>query len=276
MTEVNVAIANEVKDALSNDRLDIPVLPEVASTIREAMYDKNMNAKKMATVIGQDPGISSQMVKIANSPAFRGVQDIESLEMAISRIGLTNSGNMAQGLAMDLMFKSKNKRLDRILRHTWRQAKEVAGLAGMNAKHFTKLQPGTATLGGLTYNIGVLPILAFAEKNPQWFEQDSVLIGLMESTQSTLGTQILETWGFPDEIVKVPALYRDFSREVTAVDYVDVVQVSYLQSIAGTAHSDAQLDCAEIPAFGRLGLDPNQEDEDLDAEMAAAMSSLVR
>ena len=50
-----------------------------------------------------------------------------------------------------------------------------------------------------------------------------------------------------------------------------------LQSHLGSQHPYTQLDWNNIPAFSKLGLDPNtllQEDEDLSAAMDAAMTML--
>ena len=78
-------------------------------------------------------------------------------------------------------------------------------------------------------------------------------------------------------IAIVPSQYLDFERDSAKVDYVDIVQVATLQSYLGTTHPYTQLDWGRIPAFGKLGLDPNvdmQADEDLSAAMEAAMSML--
>ena len=49
-----------------------------------------------------------------------------------------------------------------------------------------------------------------------------------------------------------------------------------LQSLAGTQHPYTQLDWTQIPSFARLGLNPagDEEEEDLSAEMEAAMALL--
>lgn len=75
----------------------------------------------------------------------------------------------------------------------------------------------------------------------------------------------------------VPSQHLDFSRNSAKVDYVDIVQVATLQSYLGTDHPYTQLDWGTVPAFAKLGLDPNvdvQEDQDLAADMEAAMKML--
>ena len=75
----------------------------------------------------------------------------------------------------------------------------------------------------------------------------------------------------------MPSEHLDFQRNSSSVDYADIVQVAMLQSLAGTQHPYALMDWSTIPSFAKLGLDPagEQEDEDLSAEMEAAMQLLA-
>jgi HD-like signal output (HDOD) protein len=93
-----------------------------------------------------------------------------------------------------------------------------------------------------------------------------------------LGDLILRTWGFPEELAHIPSQHMDFKRQSPKADYADIVTVAMLQSYAGTNSPLAQIDCSQVTAFERLGLDPDiqiAESEDLSADMEAAMSLLL-
>ncbi len=67
--------------------------------------------------------------------------------------------------------------------------------------------------------------------------------------------------------------------EVTNRDYVDVVMVANLQTYMSKPDHPyiTKLNWHDVTAFNRVGLDPNigdNEDEDLNAEMEAAMAML--
>ena len=87
---------------------------------------------------------------------------------------------------------------------------------------------------------------------------------VIDSIHGSLGTMILQSWEFPAELVGVPANYMDFARTTELVDYVDVVTVAVLQNVAGTEHPYTKLDWNEIPAFGKLGVNPDMESTDLE------------
>jgi HD-like signal output (HDOD) protein len=274
MSAVNSKITEEVTSELQSDKLELPVLPEIALAIRESASDEDISARKLAEVISQDPVLSARLIKTANSALFRASNKIEHLPMAISRMGVQYAANLATGLAMQHMFQATTEVIDRRLRESWSHATEIASLASVNAKYFTRLKVDQATLAGLTHNIGVLPILSFAERHDGLLNDAITLERVIESMHPTLGTQILSAWDFPEDTRCVPENYANFEREDGPIDYIDVVQVAYLQSLAGSNHPHANLGYSQLRSFRNLGLDPAEEHEDLADEMAAAMDAL--
>jgi HD-like signal output (HDOD) protein len=104
-----------------------------------------------------------------------------------------------------------------------------------------------------------------------------MLDNLLDELQPLVGDKILQKWAFPAELAAVPKSCVDFLRTPEQVDYADLVMVALLQSYAGTDHHYTEMDYALIPAFERVGVnpDPEHEDEDLSAQMEAAMMMLA-
>ena len=89
--------------------------------------------------------------------------------------------------------------------------------------------------------------------------------------------KILAKWDFPADLRPIPTECVNFTRKVAKADYSDLVMVAMLQSYIGTDHPYSELDWTHISAFERMGIDPTvdpHEDEDLSAEMEAAMALL--
>jgi HD-like signal output (HDOD) protein len=65
----------------------------------------------------------------------------------------------------------------------------------------------------------------------------------------------MDTWNFPDELKLVASEYVNFRYDSgPKADYVDIVQVAFLQSIAGTDHPASRVDTSTVPSFAKLGL----------------------
>ncbi|WNF48182.1 HDOD domain-containing protein [Pseudomonas sp. SG20056] len=277
MSKLAEKVQKELTQAIDNDELVLPTLPEVALKVREAAEDPDIGIPQLSKVIGNDAALTARIIKVVNSPLLRTNKEITDLQMAVGRLGINYTCNLATGLAMEQMFQATSDVVDRKMREVWNKSTEIAGICHVLCKHYTRLLPDQATLAGLVHQIGVLPILTYAEDHSELLADSISLNHVIEQIHPIIGDKILRTWDFPELIAMVPSQYLDFARDSAKVDYVDIVQVATLQSYIGSEHPYTKLDWSQIPAFAKLGLDPNQnlnEDEDLSAAMEAAMSML--
>ncbi|MBU2705723.1 HDOD domain-containing protein [Zooshikella marina] len=276
MANLAEQILTELTEAIENEELFMPTLPEVALRIRETAEDPDVDVPTLAKVVSNDAAISARIIKVVNSPLMRASREIDNINMAVNRLGITYTANLATGLAMEQMFQATSDVVDKILRSVWQHSTEVAGISHVLCRHFTRLMPDQATLAGLLHQIGVLPILTYVEERGSI--PDSISLSrVIEEIHPRLGTRILRAWDFPENIAVVPSQYTNFSRDSDKVDYVDIVMVANLQTLAGSGHPYTKLDWTQIKAFEKLGINPEDEEgesEDLTAEMDAAMSLL--
>ncbi len=270
---------NELLDAIKNDRLTLPTLPEVALRIKEAVENPEASSALIADEIAKDAALAARIIKVANSPLLRGRVAVDNLQLAITRMGVAFVRNLATGLAMEQMFQATNDQVDAKLRQTWEHSIEVASICQVLASHYTKLKPDQAMLAGLVHEIGTLPILTCAEDTPEILEHEGILDKIIQRLHPKIGSAILKTWDFPPELVSVPIGYLDFKREHDGpADYVDVVTVANLQTYAGTDHPLGQMDWAQIPAFEKLGMSPEidvHEVDELAEDLNEARSALA-
>ncbi|MDU9406237.1 MULTISPECIES: HDOD domain-containing protein [Pseudomonas] len=277
MSKLAEKVQQELIHAIENDELVLPTLPEVALRVREAAEDPDVGIPQISKVIGNDAALTARIIKVVNSPLLRSNKEITDLQMAVSRLGINYTCNLATGLAMEQMFQATSDVVDRKMREVWNKSTEIAGICHVLCRHYTRLMPDQATLAGLVHQIGVLPILTYAEEHNELLADSISLNHVIEQIHPIIGDKILRTWEFPEPIAIVPSQYLDFTRDSAKVDYVDIVQVATLQSYLGSEHPYTQLDWSKVPAFSKLGLDPQvdmQADEDLSAAMEAAMGML--
>jgi HD-like signal output (HDOD) protein len=277
MSKLAEKVQKELIQAIDSDELVLPTLPEVALKVREAAENPDIGIPQLSKVIGNDAALTARIIKVVNSPLLRTNKEITDLQMAVGRLGINYTCNLATGLAMEQMFQATSDVVDRKMREVWNKSTEIAGICHVLCKHYTRLLPDQATLAGLVHQIGVLPILTYAEEHSELLADSISLNHVIEQIHPIIGDRILRTWEFPELIAMVPGQYLDFTRDSAKVDYVDIVQVATLQSYLGSEHPYTQLDWSQIPAFRKLGLDPCQnlnDDEDLSAAMEAAMSML--
>ena len=270
---------DELLQDLEKDKLVLPTLPEVALKVRDTLENEDASLADVAKVITSDAALSARMIQVAYSPLLRASRAIETVEAAVTRMGSNMIRNLVTSMVMEQMFQATSDVTDKRLRQIWEHSTEVAAIAHALASQFTKLQPDQAMLAGLVHDIGALPILTRAEDLPELLEDEAALDSIISKVHTTIGAEILKKWNFPVELVDVAAEHENLKRDSkNGPDYVDVVTVANLQSIIGSDHPLTKTDWSKIPAFAKLGLEPDVSVVDMDetnANIEAARSALT-
>ncbi|CRM74820.1 HDOD domain-containing protein [Pseudomonas brenneri] len=245
--------------AIDNDDLVLPTLPEVALKIRQAAEDPEISISHLSKVIGRDTALTARLIKVVNSPLLRASQEVTDLHTAITRLGTNYSSNLAIGLVMEQIFHARSDVVEQKMRDVWRRSLEVAGVCYALCRNHSQLKPDQAALGGLVHQIGVLPILTYAEDHYELLSDPVSLNHVIDNIHPLLGDKLLRGWDFPEMLVNVPAHYQDLERDSASLDYVDLVQVAVLYCHKNTDHPLANAALSNLPALKKLRIDPLNE-----------------
>ena len=245
--------------AIDNDDLVLPTLPEVALKIRQAAEDPEVSISHLSKVIGRDTALTARLIKVVNSPLLRASQEVTDLHTAITRLGTNYSSNLAIGLVMEQIFHARSDVVEQKMRDVWRRSLEVAGVCYALCRNHSQLKPDQAALGGLVHQIGVLPILTYAEDHYELLSDPVSLNHVIDNIHPLLGDKLLRGWDFPEMLVNVPGHYQDLERDSASLDYIDLVQVAVLYCHKNTDHPLANAALSNLPALKKLRIDPLNE-----------------
>jgi len=275
MTEQE-AFYNELLADLEKGTLVLPTLPEVALRVRDVVDDPDATAAQLSDIIITDAALSARLLKVANSPLYRGRVAIENIQMAVSRLGLSLVRNLVTSLVMEQMFQATSNRLDTRLRELWEHSTEVSAICQVLASKHRNLKVDEAMLAGLIHDIGKLPILMKAEDKPDLISNTAALDNVLESLHTRVGEAILKSWNFSDALIAVAAEHENLKRNSeNGPDLVDLVQVANLQSYFNTDKALSPDELAKVKAFEKLGVDTEISVSELDEnseEYAEAMA----
>lgn len=255
MNKLAETVQAQLLAAIDNDDLVLPTLPEVALSIREAAEDSEISVSALSKVIGRDTALTARLIKVVNSPLLRATVEVTDLQTAITRLGINYSCNLAVGLVIEQIFHARSEVVEKKMREIWASSLEVAGISYELCLRYTQLKPDQGALAGLVHQIGVLPILIYAEEHNELLSDPVCLNYVIDQIHPALGDKILSSWEFPEQLVKLPGQVLNLDRGSDRVDYVDIVQIARALS-AGPGKSRP---LAALPAYRHLGLPTGTE-----------------
>jgi HD-like signal output (HDOD) protein len=182
--------------AVREDAIRLPSLPDVAAKVRTALANAELGAEELAKIVGRDASIAAKIVRVANSPLYRGEQASRSVVDAVSRIGIDRAQQLVMGFALKELFKSHVPQLAKRMSVAWQHSQWIASAAFLLARRSNACGPERALLCGLVHDIGVVALLAHAEQVPRIWRDPASLERVLAGLKSEAGALMLERWAF--------------------------------------------------------------------------------
>jgi HD-like signal output (HDOD) protein len=246
---------------IQHDQLVLPTLPDVALKVRQRSSEPDISLLDMADVIAQDPALAARMIKVANS-AFMGRSiKVNTLNQAVTRIGLSQIRNIAIAMALEQVFISKHKQVQQQLDMLWQNSIEVASIAASCLSYYNSnvtrsgLNKDVLTLMALVHNIGALPIVAEAERQQELLGEPRFLLHLATSLSSEVSVRILFAWGFSEPFHKVASNWQQLEPDNPGPDYTDFIRLAI---IARDGYSDKEVQQRLLQYYLTMQMVPQQ------------------
>ncbi len=216
---------------LDNGDIYLPSLPDVVLKIRKLLESDSCDLEQVSKAVSVDAVLVSRLLVLANSAFFnRANIKIETLDMAIGRLGFETLRNTAMSLAMKQLYSADKKGVSAgYLRQVWARGMKLSCMAHSVALKCSSLNSETAYLCGLMHEVGKLYILTKAGDFPEFLGDSTSLTRVMQEWSPPISKSIIESWGFPDEVAEstATAFYVDTDTE-SAASFVDIMVVAKL------------------------------------------------
>lgn len=243
----------ECNRCIEKGKLKLPTIPDVAMKIRRAINDPKANNNRIAKVVQMDPAITARLIHISNSPLYFGRKRIESCPEALTRLGHKAAQDLITSFSLKTVFKAKTRLIRNRMHDLWAHSSYVAAICAVLAHKTPGFDPDRAMLAGLIHDIGIVPILALADRHPELASNPKDLDRAIEYFRAEIGTLIMEKWNFPPDFEDIVRNADDWYRNIKPEpDYTDLVIVSQLHSFVGKIHIHKYPRMDTIPAYNKL------------------------
>ncbi len=203
-------------DDLVNQEISLASFPDVYFKLKEILKRPGSTAKDIADVVSTDVALSTKLLKLVNSPLFATAQKIESIERAVSLIGVEELSNLALGITAIKYFEMIPPELID-MDVFWRHSLSCAIFAKIIAS-YVKINPEFMFTAGLLHDVGKLILfkhmpygsveaLIFARENmiPVVEAEDTVL----SFNHTDVSRIIMKKWEFPPSLISVVSNHHD-------------------------------------------------------------------
>ncbi len=225
---------------LSRGEIDLPVLPEVAAKVVSVAGSADTDASDLARMITGDQALAAHVMRVAKSAMYQPRRAIESLQHAISWLGMADVSNIAFTVAVQgklLNVPGQRARVQRM----WKQAVGTAQWSRLVADAAGR--PAEASyLAGLLHEIGKPAALqaiaelarrAAAPLTPEEFDS------LIAEFYTQVGSKLVEAWNMPDAVVSVVAGWRNWEACTDRRDACAIVYLAHHLAEHMLANSDS-------------------------------------
>lgn len=252
-------ISQMIRERFRTGEAKLPVLPEAIIKVREIVDDEERGAADIAKVIGNDPTLSTTVLRIANSAKFKsGSYEVRSLPMAVQRLGGRRTLQLLIAISSKVHMQVKDKGLQDILRKVSSHSLMVAVAAQHLARLVRSAEPEEAFLAGIMHDVGVPAVVcAMPDELSQCSREDQLAI--IQELHREMGGRLLSHWEMPDIFATIAShhgIEADDRPRDKLIDYVDAADF-LVQKNGEAVLFDAISDGIEVEHFmplRRLGV----------------------
>jgi HD-like signal output (HDOD) protein len=228
---------------------DLPPLKAVVLRLWQLLNSPTARLQEMAEAMSAEPVLCARIMAVANSPAYRGVDEITSPQKALVRMGLNEVKGIVYYLTLSDSVRPNTFPPSFSIRKFWTHSLCTALLSKNLLKYYPQLFSMTeedleqSYLAGLLHDIGYVLMAtlasneftalshAWAQGNDDPLELEERIFG---TNHTILSAKALNLWKFPKNIqISVYAHHRLSNSDPFPASIVLLKLADYLATEAG-------------------------------------------
>ena len=212
----------------------LPALPQAIIKLLEATLDDETSFNTVTNLAEKDPGLTTQILRLANSPLFGINRNIASMNQAVISLGMGMVRNIAVGLSFYEAFSDLESLQDFSLARFWYHSLSVSIIAKQLAIITNYEEPEEAFIAGLLHDVGQLHMIKIAPENfKKIVEAAKSGITILAAERkywhkdhAQAGGELLQAYHFPPAIVDAVSYHHYPEEEI--IHSLPLVRIIYL------------------------------------------------
>ncbi|HYA40764.1 MAG TPA: HDOD domain-containing protein [Syntrophobacteraceae bacterium] len=214
MQKNTTSLVEMVEECAASESMSLPVFPGVALELNRKMTDENSSISDIAAIIAKDQALAGQMLKLANSAFFAGLNKVRTIRESIMRLGVNQVFNCLVASGHKNFYISRDRFIGQYLKVLWQHALATAkGSQWLLRRIGYGELADEGFLAGLFHDIGKLLLLRVFEtirsQNHDLALTDSFILEVLDSMHVNQGYALMVEWGIPQTYSDVVKRHHD-------------------------------------------------------------------
>lgn len=180
-----------------------PVLSPQAIKLQNEVIKNDPDFDTVKKLIRTDPTLTSEILKIANSPFYTGLGEVETIREALVRLGQNELINIVMRVIHKQNFSSVNPMIKGFQKRLWNHSVACA-MGTLWTARYLKMEDliPKAFISGLLHDMGKLCLLSalekmFATKIAGFIPTPNLVDKILDGLHTQQGYELLTKWHLP-------------------------------------------------------------------------------
>ncbi len=196
------------RDEVLKHIAELEGLPASTVDAFRLLSDPDFDVRELSQAVQLDPGMTANLLRIANSGYFGAAREIRTVEEAITRLGLRNLFNMLVTSSTAPLFQEEVRGYEIPAGRLWSRSVATAVATDEIGRSCPSQLPELAFTAGLLLDAGKLVLAPFVEDEAEeiadlvdeglpFDEAEREVLGI---DHGEAGSLLLERWHLPEEL----------------------------------------------------------------------------
>lgn len=196
---------------------EVASFPDVYLKLREEVDSPKASVQSLSALVSHDISLSAKLLKLVNSPLYGFPEAVDSIERAISLVGIRELSTLAMGITAINYFQGIPPELVD-MRTFWRHSISCGILAKILAQHLGEKQVERFFIAGLLHDVGRLVLfkkMPYASTEALIYARNNFVPiveaerTVFEFTHTDVSSHLLAQWKFPQHLSELINFHHD-------------------------------------------------------------------
>jgi len=211
---------NDLPDKIRLKVSSFPSMPRAVVQLRTLLKEDNPPLEEIERIVRQDPGLATNVLRLANSAYFGISKKVGSLKQAVMLLGIKRFEQIAISASMNQTMDKAVEGYNLSPGELWLHSILVSNTAEAIAKYKKITDTNDVFTPALLHDMGKLVLGKFVKEESEKIASivsQKISLDLAENMvlgtdHAEIGALILDKWSFPEDIVNAVRWHHDPDR----------------------------------------------------------------